>query len=68
MPLKYKTDILGLLKEAGYSAYKLKKEHILGEATIQSLRVGKPIAWTSLETICDLLQCQPGDLIEREQP
>lgn len=66
MPLKYKIDILAALKEAGISTYKIRKEKILGEATLQKLRRGEGISWDSLETICTLLRCQPGDLIELE--
>lgn len=64
MPLRYKVDVLGKLKEAGYTTYKLKKDKLLGEATIQNLREGKPVSWASIESLCRLLSCQPGDLIE----
>ena len=66
MPLKYKIDILAALKAAGISTYKIRKEKILGEATLQKLRRGEGISWDSLEIICTLLRCQPGDLIEFE--
>ena len=64
MPLRYKMDVLAKLKEEGYTTYKLKKEKLLGEATIQSLREGKPISWASIESLCRLLRCQPADIIE----
>ena len=67
MPLRYKVNILEKLKEAGYTTYRLRRERILGEAIIQALRDEKPIAWATIETICDLLKCQPGDLIERTE-
>ena len=38
MPIKYKIDILAALKEKGYSTYRLRKEKLIGEATIQQLR------------------------------
>ena len=63
--LKYKVNIVEELKRAGYSSYRMRKDKILGEATIQKLR-DKSIM-VNLETIqliCDLLQCQPGDLLE----
>ena len=43
---------------------KLEKEFFLGEATIQKLRENKPISFQSLGFICQLLECQPADLIE----
>ena len=52
------------LKKAGFTTYKLRDSRLLGESTIQKLRKEKPLSWNELETICDLLQCQPGDLIE----
>lgn len=64
MPLKYKVDVLADLKEAGYSTYKLRKEKIFGEATIQKMRAGDPVSLANVETLCKLLGCQPGDLLE----
>ena len=64
MPLNYKIDILAALKDKGISTYRIRKEKLLGEATLQKLRRGEAISWESLETICALLACQPGDIIE----
>ena len=30
----------------------------------QKFRCGQMVSWATLETICDLLNCQPGDIIE----
>ena len=62
--LQYRVDIMAELKKAGFTTYKLRDSRLLGESTIQKLRKEKPLSWNELETICDLLQCQPGDLIE----
>ena len=67
MPIKYKIDILAALKDKGVSTYKIRKEKLLSESTLQNLRNGSGISWDSLETICSLLGCQPGDLIEFEE-
>lgn len=64
MPIVYKISVLQHLKDLGYSSYKLRKEKILAESTIQKLRDNKPISWDNLETICKLLKCQPSDIIE----
>ncbi len=64
MSIKYKTDILALLKEAGYTTYKLRKEKIMGEATLTKIRSGEMVSWENINTICSLLNCQPGDLVE----
>ena len=57
--LKYKIDVLEELKGKGYTSYKLRKDKIMGEAQIQKIRQGE-----TLNTICKLLQIQPGDLLE----
>lgn len=67
MPLQYKTDILAILKENGYSAYKLRKEKLLSEGAIQSIRIEKPISWANIEQLCHLLNCQPGDILKYEE-
>lgn len=64
MPIVYKTDILKLLKEKGYTSYRLRKEKMLGEATIQKLRNNELVSWDNMTTICHLLNCQPGDIME----
>lgn len=61
----YKINILEALKKAGYSSYRLRQEKVLGEGTLQQLRIGNTkISVETLDTICTLLECQPGDLIE----
>ncbi len=64
MPLGYKIDVLQALKDKGYNTNKLRKEKLLAESTIQKLREGKPISWANISQICELLHCQPGDIIE----
>ena len=64
MPIVYKIDILAALKEKGYNTNRLRKEKLLAEGVIQSLRENKYIALQNISKICELLECQPGDLIE----
>ncbi len=64
MPIHYKIDILQSLKAVGYNTSVLRKEKLMGEATIQKLRKGELISWANINTICSLLNCQPGDLME----
>ena len=64
MPMRYKVDLLAVLKEAGYNTNRIRKEKIMGEAMLQKIRTGQMVSWAVLETLCDLLDCQPGDLIE----
>lgn len=62
--LIYKIDVLNTLKEKGYNTSRLRNEKIIGEGTIQSIRKKKMITMKSLDKICDLLNMQPGELIE----
>lgn len=62
--LQYKIDVLSELKAKGYTTYKLRKERLLSESTIQKLRDKKGLAWENLETLCCLLDCDIGDIIE----
>ena len=64
MPIRYKINVLQALKEAGYNTGKIRKDRIMGEAMLQKLRHGQMVSWATLEIICDLLRCQPGDLLE----
>ena len=64
MSIVYKKPILPALKAAGYSTARLRKEKIIGEATIQQLREGKPVSWRIMEMLCKMMHCQPGDLLE----
>ena len=62
--LKYKIDILENLKSNGYTTYKLRKDKLIGEAQIQKIREGEIVSKETLNTICRLLNCQPGDILE----
>ena len=64
MKLYYKIDVLASLNSKGYSTYRLRKEKIFGEAVIQKLRNFDSVGWSTLETLCNLLSCQPADIIE----
>ena len=64
MAIKYKIDILAALKETGYNTTKLRKERLLSEGVIQALREEKYISLQNVSKICELLDCQPGDLME----
>ena len=64
MPLRFKVNILDKLKAAGYSTYRIRKDKLLSESTVQKLRSGEALSWENIESICRLLNCQPGDIME----
>lgn len=67
MPLRYKIDVVEALKSAGYGPTKIRTEKILGESYMTQLRRGELVSWKAIDTICSLLNCQPGDIIEHVQ-
>ena len=60
----YKFDVLETLKESGYNTTRLRKEKLLGENAIQSLRKGEMVGIIALEKICSLFDMQPGNIIK----
>ena len=62
--LKYKIDILEALKEKGYTSYKIRKDKLIGEAQQTKISHGEIASKETLNTICKLLNCQPGDILE----
>lgn len=64
MSFRYKVNVMDKLKEKGYSSTRLRKEKLLGESYMSQLRRGDMISWAALDTVCSLLECQIGDLIE----
>ena len=64
MAIRYKGDILGQLKEKGYSTARLRKEKVFGERQMQEFRSNGIIPYKALNRLCELLECQPGDFIE----
>lgn len=62
--LRYKADILQLLKDVGYSTYKIRKEKIFTESQLQNIRDNKLLTQDALNKLCKLLNCQPGDILE----
>ena len=54
-----------LLEEKGISTYYLRQNKIMGQQTYYNLKNGKGNLGTeTLEKLCALLDCQPGDLME----
>ena len=67
MPIVYKVNIIEVLKAKGYNTNRLRKEKLLSEGVLQSIRTNKYISMDNLSKICALLDCQPADLIAYEK-
>lgn len=61
--IRYKVDIIDMLKNAGYSTYRIRKEKILWESSLQRIRTGH-VSIQDVDRLCGLLHCQPGDIVE----
>lgn len=57
-------NVLEMLAGCGFTAYNLRKQNLLGEATIQKLRKGGLPSWNELDFICGVLAYDVGELIE----
>ena len=66
MGFRYRADkdILKLLKDVGYSSYRLQKDGYLGAGTLTKIRRKQMISLNNIGTICRLLDCYPNDIIE----
>ena len=64
MSIRYKFDVLKRLQDKGYTTYKLRKEKILSQSTIECLRDGEPISFDTLDKLCMIFDLQPSDIIE----
>jgi putative transcriptional regulator len=64
MAIKY-DKLFVLLKEKGFSSYRLRKEKLISQSTLQKLRTGDGIIDSrTIQRLCAMLNCQPGDIME----
>lgn len=61
---RYKIDVLEALKAKGFNTYRIRTEKLLNESALQSFRTGKIVGIKSLDMLCNLLDCQIGNIIE----
>ena len=64
MPFCY-DKLFAKLKEAGISSYKIRKENLISQAALTKMKNGSgSIDTRTLDRLCSLLHCQPGDIME----
>jgi Predicted transcriptional regulator len=64
MPFRY-DKLIQLLKEKGYTTYKIRKENIMSQSAWQKIRTGTgDIDTRTLERLCRVLECDIGDIME----
>lgn len=57
-------DVIKRLKDAGYNSGQIMSQKLLPQSTMDALRHNKPISLRSVNVICKLANCQPGDILE----
>lgn len=64
MPIIY-SKLFALMKEKDVTMYDLRKDKVIGVATLEKMRksVGH-VDTRSIESLCAYLHCQPGDIME----
>ena len=62
--IRYKIDILSALKDKGYTQNKIRVEKLIGQSYLTQLRNKELVSWKTINTLCTLLNCQPGDILE----
>lgn len=64
MALRYKVNVMEKLKEKGYSSTRIREEKLIGQSYLQQIRHQELVSWKTIDTLCKLLQCQVGDIVE----
>lgn len=63
--LRWKVNVLSELKSAGYNQDYMLKNNLLSGNSVTILRkLDTNISLKTLNKICNLLHCQPGNLLE----
>ena len=63
MPIVY-NKLFVMMKECGLSTYRIRKENIISQRALTSLKNGKSVTTDTIERLCKSLNCQPGDILE----
>lgn len=64
MPFKY-DKLFVLLKEKGITTYRIRRDNLISQAALTKMKNGDGnIDTRTLERLCALLHCQPGDIME----
>ena len=62
--IRYKIDVMEELKKKNITPKYIRQKGLISEATLQNLRNDKPVTFATLNTLCELLKKQPGQIIE----
>lgn len=60
----YRFNVIEALKDAGYNTTRILRENIIPQSSMQKIRKGEIVGGKTLNTLCRLLDKQPGDILE----
>ncbi|MBO5333376.1 MAG: helix-turn-helix transcriptional regulator [Clostridia bacterium] len=64
MPIIY-DKLFKLLKDNGYTTYKIRQDKLIGQGTLTALKNGTGgLDRKTLSRLCEKFDCQPADLME----
>ena len=63
MPIRF-DKLFELMHEKGLTTYKIRKNRIISEGTLQKLRENSAVSTESIAALCAALDCQHGDIME----
>lgn len=63
MPISYK-KLFELMDKKGIKKVDLRNKYKLNPKTVDSLVKNRSVTVDTLMTLCEILNCQPGDLME----
>lgn len=65
--LVFADDIIERLNKRGWNSYRIKEiGNYIPMGTLTRIRRGQPIGMETVAKLCNLLECQPGDLVRWE--
>ena len=63
MPMDYQ-ELFKKMQSAGLTSYRIRKEKIISERSLQALRENRAVNTDTICALCRVLNCQPGDLMK----
>lgn len=62
--IRYKIDVIQALKDNGFDYKRIRDEKLLSQTTLGHIRHNKDVSSETINRICIMLRCQPGDILE----
>lgn len=63
MPIQF-DKLFALMSDKGLTTYRIRKENIISQSALQNLKDNKSVTTDTIEKLCKVLGCQPGDIME----